>query len=50
MTDETTKQYVVTKGNYVTDADGKKCFEGDKMKLTPAQAKALLAVKVIENV
>lgn len=50
MTDDATKQYVVTKGNYVTDTDGKKCFEGDKVKFTPAQAKPLLAVKVIENV
>lgn len=40
------KTYTVTKGNIVTDATGKK-FAGEKVTFSAAQAKALLAAKVI---
>lgn len=40
------KTYTVTPGNYVTDATGKK-GAGEKVVFTPAQAKPLLAARVI---
>lgn len=40
------KTYTVTKGNIVFDATGKK-VEGEKATFSAAQAKALLAARVI---
>lgn len=40
------KTYTVTKGNIVFDATGKK-VEGDKVTFSAAQAKPLLAARVI---